>query len=55
MWLSEHEAEREIAAQLCLGSPVQPECWSVAVTRREKFGVWGSVDFTPKRKIETPP
>jgi len=52
MWLSEHEDEREIAARLCLGCPVQPECWSVAVSRKERFGVWGAVDFTPRRKIE---
>jgi Transcription factor WhiB len=49
LWLSEHEHERALAARLCVGCPVQMECWSVARARREKFGVWGSVDFTPKR------
>jgi Transcription factor WhiB len=42
-----------VAAILCAGCPVQMECWSVARARRERFGVWGAVDFTPKRK--TPP
>jgi hypothetical protein len=49
LWLSDHEEERAVAAALCVGCPVQMECWSVARARREKFGVWGSVDFTPKR------
>ena len=50
LWLSDHEDERAVAAILCGGCPVQMECWSVARARREKFGVWGAVDFTPKRK-----
>jgi Transcription factor WhiB len=52
LWLSEDRHERAQAARLCVGCPVQPECWSVAVTRREWFGVWGAVDFTPKRKVD---
>ena len=50
LWLSDHESERATAAILCVGCPVQMECWSVARARREKLGVWGSVDFTPKRQ-----
>jgi Transcription factor WhiB len=53
LWLSENEHERALAGKLCLGCPVQIECWSIARSRREKFGVWGAVDFTPKRKIES--
>jgi hypothetical protein len=55
MWLSEDEHERAQAARMCIGCPVQMECWAVARARRERFGVWGAVDFTPRRKIETPP
>jgi hypothetical protein len=53
LWLSEHEDERAQAAILCKGCPVEIECWSAAVARRERFAVWGGVDFTPNRpKIE---
>jgi hypothetical protein len=54
LWLSDHEDERAQAARLCHGCPVSLECWSAAAAHREQFGVWGSIDFTPRRpKIET--
>ena len=46
LWLSEDLAERAEAARLCIGFPVQLECWDVAVARRETWGVWGGVDRT---------
>lgn len=46
LWLSEREHERAIAAKLCRNCPVILECWSVAVARKERFGVWGGVDRT---------
>jgi Transcription factor WhiB len=49
LWLSDHEDERALAAKLCFGCPVQMERWSVARARRERFGVWGAVDFTPPK------
>jgi hypothetical protein len=62
LWLSEDDHERALAAKLCVGCPVQMECWSAANARRERWGVWGSVDFTVKParlgrppKTETPP
>lgn len=56
LWLSDHEDERALAAKLCWGCPVQAECWSTARARREKFGVWGGHDFTPRRpKIDETP
>jgi hypothetical protein len=47
LWLSESEADRAEAARLCHGCPVEIECWSVAVARQERFGVWGGHDFGP--------
>ena len=46
LWLSERDHEREVAARLCGGCPVEPECWSAASVRHETFGVWGGVDRT---------
>jgi Transcription factor WhiB len=46
LWLS--EIERAQAAMLCIGCPVQVDCWSVARARGEAFGTWVGVDFTRK-------
>ena len=50
LWISEHEPERAQAVILCRGCPVLAECRAVATARNEKFGVWGSRDFTPAKK-----
>jgi hypothetical protein len=50
LWLSENEHERALAAKLCQQCPIQLECWSAAVARDERFGVWGAVDRTRKPK-----
>jgi hypothetical protein len=57
LWLSENDAERALAAKLCIGCPVQIACWNAAAARREQFGVWAGVDLTRKprrhgKKIE---
>jgi hypothetical protein len=46
LWLSDDESERRIAAQLCVGCPVFGPCGQAATARRERFGVWASVDRT---------
>jgi hypothetical protein len=46
LWLYEDPAERAQAARLCIGCPVQLECWSAANARGERFGTWGGMDFT---------
>ncbi|HEY6686909.1 MAG TPA: WhiB family transcriptional regulator [Propionibacteriaceae bacterium] len=48
LWLSEHDADRAEAAILCVGCPVQLECWAAAAARDERFGVWGGIDRTVK-------
>jgi hypothetical protein len=35
--------------RLCEGCPVIMECWSAAVARDERWGVWGGVDRSPRR------
>jgi hypothetical protein len=54
LWLSEIDADRALAAKLCIGCPVQIECWAAAAAQGER---WGAIDFTRKprphgKKIE---
>ena len=46
LWLSESVTERGVAATLCGGCPVQPECLAAATGNQERFGVYGGHDFT---------
>ena len=46
MWLSEHPAERQLAALMCGGCPLLTECGDAAEANGERFGVWASVDRT---------
>jgi Transcription factor WhiB len=50
LWLSESEAERAEAAQLCSGCPVFGPCGEAAEANRERFGVWAGRDVTPLNK-----
>jgi hypothetical protein len=50
LWTSDRLTDRQEAARLCKGCPVQTECLSAAQARRERFGVYGGRDLTPKRK-----
>src|SRR5687768_4347347 len=45
-WLSDSQQEREVAARLCRGCPVLEPCREVG--QYQRFGVWGSVDRTPR-------
>jgi hypothetical protein len=49
-WLSESAADRRIAEQLCRGCPVILECRTAATARKERWGVWGGVDRSPRGK-----
>ena len=44
LWLSDHEADRAIAARLCRHCPVETVCRDTAEQRDERWGVWGGVD-----------
>lgn len=39
----------EVIEELCPTCPVRTDCYEYAVSNKERFGVWGGVDFT-KRK-----
>jgi hypothetical protein len=43
-WLSEHPAERALAALACRGCPVFVECGEAAAANDERWGVWNAVD-----------
>ena len=49
-WTSEDADARAAAALACLPCPVSALCSATADHAREKFGVWGGRDFTPRRK-----
>lgn len=49
-WLSEDARLRGMAARWCAGCVVLAECDAAAVENRERFGVWGGRDRTPRRK-----
>lgn len=55
LWLSDDHEQRAEAANRCRRScPVIPECATAAASTRERFGVWGGVDRTPKKpKVAT--
>ena len=38
--------ERDQAIRICGTCDVRTECLKVARKRRERFGIWGGVDFT---------
>jgi len=48
IWTSEELSERREAEALCVGCPVVTECGQYADTGKEKFGVWGGQDRTPR-------
>jgi Transcription factor WhiB len=50
LWLSAEVTERRIAVELCRGRPVIRPCAATAEARRERFGVWGGVDRSPRPK-----
>jgi hypothetical protein len=49
MWVADQAASRREAAILCRTCPVLTQCFEGAVTNREKFAVWGGVDFSDER------
>jgi Transcription factor WhiB len=49
LWTSDRLTDRQEAARLCQGCPVQTECLAAAQARRERFGVFGGRDMTPKK------
>ena len=53
LWLSDVAAERALAAQLCGGCLVIGPCLEAARANRERFGVFGGVDMTPRPHKKT--
>lgn len=49
-WYSTDLAVRESAILICAGCPVQALCLSQALENRERYGVWGGVDFEEPRR-----
>jgi len=45
LWFSQHPGEVEEAKELYLDCPLRPRCLSVALERREPWGVWGGELF----------
>lgn len=49
-WLSDDPRLRAMAARWCRGCPVLELCGAAAVERKERFGVWGGRDRTPRKE-----
>lgn len=39
------------AKRVCAGCPVRIECLTFALTNNERFGVWGGLSDTERRKV----
>jgi hypothetical protein len=52
MWLSEHDAERALAALMCNGCCVLAECGDAADANGERFGAWSGRDYTRKPRTK---
>lgn len=46
-----HRHVRKTARELCEGCPVQAECLSFALTRGERFGIWGGLTERERRAV----
>ena len=53
LWLSELFNERRQATKWCRSCPVIVECRTAAVARREKWFVFGGIDFTKNPKARS--
>lgn len=49
-WLSDSAEDRAEAAEACQPCPALTECAAAAQEAREKWHVWGGVDFAAKPK-----
>jgi hypothetical protein len=54
LWLSESDADRAVAVQLCPHCPILTECRDSAEANDERWGVWGGKDFSrrPCKKLQ---
>ena len=52
-WLFDHGTDREVAARLCAGCPVQPECLELELRLfgEETVGVWGALGEDDRRAL----
>lgn len=49
LWVSSQADARREAARECRGCPIIAECLAGAIQRRERFAVFGGVDFSDAR------
>jgi len=49
-WTSEHQAERQWAAQHCAGCQLLDLCNALADELHVRFGTWGGRDRTPRQR-----
>ncbi len=53
LWLSELISDRELAARLCAGCPVQDHCLELELrmSGERTLGVWGALDESTRRLV----
>ncbi len=51
LFYREDEATEEAALQLCARCGVREQCLSVAMARREAFGIWGGTRGRDRRRL----
>ena len=45
-FVDSNSSERSQAIRICGGCEVKTQCLAAARKRRERYGIWGGVDFT---------
>lgn len=51
LFFPDRGASTRVAKQICAACQVRVECLEYAVTRGEKFGIWGGLSERERRKI----
>ena len=51
LFYPDNDEEAELAKSVCEGCVVQPVCLDVALTKREKVGVWGGATERERRRM----
>jgi Transcription factor WhiB len=53
LWFSEGPRRIDLAKSICSTCPLQEQCYDLAVSNKEVYGVWGGVNFEdPKERPE---
>lgn len=51
LWYPDTGRDSERAQQLCAECPVREQCYQHAITRPERYGIWGGTTETERRRI----